>query len=110
MVLLFFYNKLTDVDLLKKINTNFVIDDGYIFVNNYDRENNILKIGDNPSNNVVLHGKIVNFNMTLEDVINKINEIEECKFKNKSIHAKYTLTTIWANKKNGGVYKSHIIY
>jgi heme/copper-type cytochrome/quinol oxidase subunit 2 len=97
------------MELLKKINDIFEMDDGHIFVNNYDRENNILQIGENNStNNVILHGKIVNFNMTLEDVITKINEIEECRFKNKYIN--YTLTTIWANKKKSGVYKTYIIY
>jgi hypothetical protein len=45
--------------------------------------------------------------MKLDDIIKKINEIEECKVKNKN---KYKLETIWANKTFGGTYKAYIIY
>ena len=105
MVIFFFYAKLTDTELIKKISNNFEINDGYIIIENYDRQNNILNISDNSSNNnKLLYGKIVKFNMKLEDVIIKINEIQEIKFKN------YILDTIWTNSKFGGVYKAYIIY
>ncbi len=45
--------------------------------------------------------------MKMEDIIKKIEEIEECKVENK---IKYTLETIWANKTFGGTYKAYIIY
>jgi len=108
MNIFFFYNKLTNVELLKKINNNFEIYDGYIIVKDYDNENNILEISEKSlNNNKLLYGKIVKFNMTLDDIISKINEIEECKLENK---IKYTLDTIWANKTFGGTYKAYIIY
>ena len=106
MVIFFFYAKLTDTELIKKINNNFEINDGYI-IENYDRQNNILNISDNSiNNNKLLYGKIVKFNMKLEDVIIKINEIQEIKLKNTN----YILNTIWTNSKFGGVYKAYIIY
>ena len=109
MVLFFFYNNLTDIEIIKKINRNFEINDGYVLVNKYDSKNNILEISNHSiDNNILLCGKIVNFNMKIEDVVIKINEIEECKLKNKQ--SKYILNTIWANKICGGVYKAHIIY
>lgn len=108
MVHFFLYNKLTKIELIKKINNNFEICDGYVIIQNYDRENNLLEISNNPlNNNKLLYGKIVDFNMNINDVINKINEIEECKLENK---IKYTLETIWANKNCGGTYKAYIIY
>ena len=113
MVTFFFYNNLTQLELIKKINTKFEIYDGYILINNYYIENNILEINNTSSNNTssnnkILHGKIVNFNtMKLEDVIKKINEIEECKIQNKT---KYNVETIWTNKTLGGTYKAYIIY
>jgi len=123
MVTFFFYNNLINTDLIKKINNQFEIQEGYILINNYDRENNILEINNKSHNNKshnnkspnnkspnnkVLYGKIVNFNtMKLEDVIKKINEIEECKIENKT---KYNLETIWTNKTFGGTYKAYIIY
>jgi hypothetical protein len=109
MVLFFFYNKLTNVELLKKINNNFETKDGYIIMQNYDIENNILEISDNQiNNNQILNGKIVNFDMKLEDVIMKINEIDECKNNNKT--TKYIINTIYASKISGGVCKTYIIY
>lgn len=109
MVLFFFYNQLTNLELIKKINKTFEIYDGYIMIKNYDKENNILEISDkNMYNNTLLYGKMVNFNMTMEDIIAKINQIDECKFKNRNTN--YILDTIWANKQTGGVYKANIIY
>ena len=106
MTLFFYYKNLTDIELIKKINTNFTINDAYIIIESYDSEQNILQINSKiEKNNTLLHGKIVTFNMNLEDILEKINGIEECKFKSK-----YTLDTIFASRISGGVYKAYIIY
>ena len=108
MVKFFFYNNLTNVELIKKINSNFEIYDGHIIIQNYDLENNLLEINNNPiNNNKILYGKIVDFKMEINDVIKKINEIQECKLENK---IKYKIETIWANRNFGGLYKVYIIY
>ena len=107
MISFFFYNKLTNIELIKKINNYFKIDDGYILIQNYNSENNLLEIDDKLTNNKLLYGKIVDFNMNLYDIIKKINEIEECKLENKT---NYTLETIWTNKTYGCTYKAYIIY
>ena len=107
MVSFFFYKKFVNTNLIKQISTNFEINDGYIIVKKYDIENNILEIDDN-ENNIILYGKIVNFNIKLEEIIKKINDLHEfIKDKNKN---KYTLNTVWVNKKSGGLCKSYIIY
>lgn len=112
MVKFFFYKNFTNIELLKKITNDFEIDEGYIIIQDYDKENNILKISDKNenNNNTLLYGKIVNFNMTVEDILEKINDIEDCKFKNKNNIEKYTLKTIMAYTINGEVYKVYIIY
>jgi hypothetical protein len=46
--------------------------------------------------------------MSLENVISKINQIEECKIKNKN--SKYTLDVIYATKSSGEICKTYIIY
>ena len=108
MVKFFFYDKLTNVEAIKKINNNYEIYDGYIIIQNYDSENNFLEISDTSINNdKILYGKIVDFNMKFDDIIKKLNEIEECKIENKT---KYMLKTIWTNKISGGTYKAYIIY
>jgi hypothetical protein len=45
--------------------------------------------------------------MKIDDIIKKINEIDECKLENK---IKYTLEEIWTNKTFGEKYKAYIIY
>uniref|UniRef100_A0A6C0LJW1 Uncharacterized protein n=1 Tax=viral metagenome TaxID=1070528 RepID=A0A6C0LJW1_9ZZZZ len=108
MTSFFFYNKLTNVDLIKQINTCFEICDGFIIIHKYDRENNVLEISDDSlNNNKTLTGKIVTFNMGLNDIIKKIGEIEEVKTNN---NPKCTLKTIWVNKPLGGKCKTYIIY
>jgi len=108
MIGFFFYNKLTNIELIQQITHNFEIYDGYIIIQKYDKENNVLEISDKSiNNNTLLYGKIVILNMTVADVITKINKIKECILQNKT---KYTLTTIWANKTSGEKYKTYIIY
>jgi hypothetical protein len=109
MVLFFFYKNFTNVELINKINIKHEKSDGYALIEKYDSNTDNLEISDTPKkNNKILYGKIVDFNMKLEEVINKINEINECKFKNKTT---YTVETIWVSKIiNGGVYKAYIIY
>ena len=108
MVLFFFYDKLSNTELIKKISESFEITDGYIQINTYDSCNNILEISEDSINNkTLLHGKIVHFNMKMEDIVSKINEIQECKFKNKT---KYTMEPILVNKKCGLRCICYIIY
>ena len=108
MVLFFFYNKLTNIELLQKINNNFVIKNGYVLIQNYDYENNILEISEDPiNNNTILYGKIVNFDMKLDDVIIKINKIDECKNNNKT---KYILDNIFTYNTSKDICKAYVIY
>ena len=109
MVYIFFYKHLTDPDLIRKINDKFEIFDGHILVKSYDEENDILEISKlSNENNVILNGKIVKFDMDLQDVIDKINAIPEVRFENRN--TKYSLDIIWANRLTGDLYHSYIIY
>ena len=108
MVYFFFYNNLTNIELIYKINNVFEIYDGYIIIEKYNKEKNIIEINEDiKKNNEILNGKIVFFNLSLIDTIEKINNIKECKITCKE---KYIVSTIWANKKSGGVLKTYIIY
>jgi hypothetical protein len=105
----FFYNNLSDLDLLKRISHTFEVCDGYIIVENYEKQKNILEINENPmKNNTVLNGKIVSFKLKFEDVVAKLCRFDECKFDNKD--TKYKIEQLWANKQTGGVCKTYIIY
>ena len=109
MVYIFFYNKLTKIELINKINIKYEIYDGIIAVKNYNKENYILEISDNKEeNNIILPGKIVYFDMNISDIIKKINNMEEVNFKNNS--STYVLTLINAFKLNNDLCQTYIIY
>ena len=102
MVLFFFYN----TDLIKIKNINFESNAGYILIQSYNKDDDILVISDKSINNkLLLYGKIVKFNMSLEDVLQQINTINDC-----TCTIKKTVDTIWATKFIGGVFQTYIIY
>lgn len=89
----FFYNKLKNPELINKIQKDVVITDGYI---------KCKEINDNK----ILYGKIVDFTLNLEDIIKKINIIEECKT-NKT---KYTLKKVIGYTMTESTRELYIIY
>ena len=108
MVIFFFYKYLTSERLIKQISENFEICDGHVNIHNYDNVQNRLEFDRDPSNNsMILHGKIVTFNMKLCDVMNKIHDIRECRFKNRPT---YTMETILAYRPNGDICDAYIVY
>jgi hypothetical protein len=97
------------VDLIKKINQNFQMSDAYLLVKHYDPDQNILDLGTpDGCKNEILKGKMVSFNMSLPDVLNKINQIVEYQFEDG--REKYIVDTVWITKYTGGVIKAYIIY
>ena len=52
MVLFFFYKNMSNIELIKKINSIFTINDGYVLIENY--EDNILTINNNNRNYINL--------------------------------------------------------
>jgi hypothetical protein len=58
----FFYNNLKNTELIKKINNPFTIEDGLTL------EKCVSLKGENENN---LKGKIIHFNITLQDVLKK---------------------------------------
>ncbi len=105
MVTFFFYKNFVSTEMLSKISNNFQCVDGYVIVEDFDLDQDLVLINrDSNKNNVLLHGKIVYFAMTANDVV---KNIEKCKLCTKQ---KYTMETIWVNKARGGLEKAFIIY
>ena len=102
MISFFFYNKLKNPELIYKIQKDVVITEGYIKVHEYNK--NSLIINDN--NNEILYGKIVDFTLNLEDIIKKINSIEEC----KTTKTKYTLKKVIGYTMTESTRELYIIY
>ena len=107
--LFFFYKLMMNKDLIDKISLDYELTDGYAMVHYYDKKHNILELGNNDiKRNVLLCGKIVSFNMSLYDTLPKINDIDECKFKNEGVN--YKVETIIATDIDGNEHSVYIIY
>jgi hypothetical protein len=106
MVFAFLYGNINNVDIIKKIDATSEYYGGYVIVNKYDKENNLVEISKNEGhNNTLLHGKIVKFNMDINQLTEKITGNEEYRFK------KTRVDTIWASTiKGDNVRIVYILY
>jgi hypothetical protein len=108
MISFFFYNKLTNPEIISKINDNYEISDGFINVQQSNIDANFIEISNDPANNTIqLNGKIVKFDMKIGFIVKKIHEIEAIQSANKT---KYTIQTITATNTLGGTCDTYIIY
>ena len=101
MEIFFFYKYLTDENLINKINNNYEIQDGYVIINKNENETDC-------NNCTLLYGKIVFFNMTIDNILKKINTIEECK--RGSNNRKYTIERITAYTNSGNSYEVNYLH
>jgi len=105
MVTFFFYKNFTTAEMLSKISSNYQYSDGYVIVEDFHLDQDIVIINkDSKPNNKLLHGKIVQFPSSATDVVKKI---QECAV---GVKPKYIMESVWANKSTGGVQKAFIIY
>lgn len=100
MSIFFFYNNFKDTQLIDLISTNYRITNGYINIKSY--KNNKLDI---KGNNEQLYGKIVYFNLQLEQILMKINNI-----RNVHKNMRYTIEKIECYKLDNSVESAYIIY
>jgi hypothetical protein len=115
MVKFFFYKSMTNDELIHKINPEYELMNGHTSVHYYNAELNILEIGtNNMRKNVLLWGKLVSFNMSLDMVLQKINEIGECKFNGihfENINRKYQVETVTVvDDVDHNIHDAYIVY
>jgi len=68
---LFFYHKLKNLELVKKLDPHCECRDGCVLVEDFDEQSGRLRLG----NNILISGKLVTFNHSLSTILDKINEI-----------------------------------
>jgi hypothetical protein len=108
MISFFFYDKLTNPDLISKINTVYEISDGFINVKTHNTNENTMDIDDDPANNSIqLAGKIVSFDMRISAIIQKIHEFKEIHSENRT---KYTLKSVLATNNLGETHVTNVIF
>ena len=99
----FFYNKLKDNTLINRIESDNLISDAYINIDNYYKKHNILVLGGKNQ----LDGKLVSFNAPLQEILAKINNLKDVRYYNK-YNFKMELVDVYTpyNK----IFKAYIIY
>ena len=103
MVFVFFYGKLNNVELIKQLDKDSQFYNGYVTVQKYDKENDILEISNKTTyNSQLLYGKVVKINMDIYEIIEKLNKNQEYRFN------KNNFDTIWASSLGGN--NVHIVY
>lgn len=103
MVFVFFYGKFNKIEIIEKIKSDYESCAGHVIVQKYDKESDIIEISDKLlGNTVLLFGKIVNFDMKIEDIMKKIHTLDEFKFK------KYTFETVWARTINSHLEREQV--
>lgn len=108
MISFFFYNKLTNPEIISKINENCEISDGVINVQESNVDANYIEISDDPAENTIqLNGKIVKFDMKIGLIIKKIHESEAILSDNKT---KYTIKTVTVTNTLGETCETYVIY
>jgi hypothetical protein len=95
MVSFFFHGK--SVHTFSQIHEKYDIHDAYIIVHQYDPLLERFGIKETKENNLILHGKMVHFNMKEEEILQRIKNIL-----NKT---QCTTQRVWCSKKTGGVCK-----
>jgi hypothetical protein len=111
MVYFFFYNYLTNIDIIKKVNSFYIIHNAYTYIHSFDKsKNNLILLelsNDLSSENIKLPGLLVYFEMSLESVLNRLAKIDEIKYKDRN---RYKLDTIIVTLENSTLQKCYIIY
>jgi len=67
----FFYHKLKNIELVKKLDPQCDCRDGRVLIEDFDEQSGRLHLG----NNTLLSGKLVTFNHSLSTILDKINDI-----------------------------------
>lgn len=99
----FFYNNLKDINIINKVESDNIINDGYITIEKYCKEHDILILGYKHQ----LAGKFVSFNSSLQDILDKLNQIPNIRYENKSRY-KMQIVDVYTNSLDS--YKAYVIY
>ena len=107
----FFYNKMTTDEMITKISTNNTLEDAIIYIDSYDKIKQLISFTDNNynsnGNKIKLPGKLCSFELSLVEILEKINSIDEIKTHGYT----YTIEKIKVKKSfDDSEIESYIIY
>ena len=97
----FFYYNMKKISNIDKLNLNYRYSDSFIKIEYFDSKNNTIVINDDQKKNInFIFGKLVIFNCTLTEVLDKLKDIDNISLKK----SKYSLKKI-----NVRLYNNSII-
>ena len=103
----FFYKNFILDDNLKKLSCNYYSNDGMTLIHHYNKTKNSLIISkNNKINSFKLNGKIVYFPIKNTEILQRISNINECKFEK----TRYTMSIVEVLDSNNKYISCYIIY
>jgi len=79
---IFFYYNMKKISNIDKLNLTYRYSDSFIKIEYFDSHNNTIVINDDERKNTnFIFGKLVTFNCTLSEVLDKLKEIDNINFK-----------------------------
>lgn len=96
----FFYYNMKKISNIDKLNLNYRYSDSFIKIEYFDSKNNTIVINDDQKKNInFIFGKLVTFNCTLTEVLDKLKDIDNISLKK----SKYSLKKINVRLYNNSV-------
>jgi hypothetical protein len=94
--------KISNID---KLNLTYRYSDSFIKIHYFDSKNNTIVINDDERKNTnFIFGKLVTFNCTLTEVLNKLKKIDDINFKKSKYYIKKVNVRLYDNSIIENVY------
>ena len=101
----FFYYKMKKISNIDKLNLNYKCFDSFIKIQYFDSKNNTIVINDDDMKNInFIFGKLVIFNCSLNDILEKLKEIDNIHLKKSKYYIKKIDVRLFNNSIINDVY------
>ena len=101
----FFYYNMKKISNIDKLNLNYRYSESFIKIQYFDSLNNTIVISDDENKNTnFIFGKLVTFNSTLSEVLDKLKEIDNINLKKSRYNLKKINVRLYDNSIIQDVY------
>ena len=101
----FFYYKMKKISNIEKLNLNYTFSESFIKIQYFDSKNNTIVINDDEQKNTnFIFGKLVIFNCTLNEILEKLNKIDNINLKKSKYCVKKIDVRLFNNSIINDVY------
>lgn len=105
MIKVFFYLNFKNTQYINQITTEYIVTNGKINIEFYNsKENKFIVNKDNSKNNCILNGKLYYLNLTLDQLVKKISNINNIQISNRTRYEINTIEVVTDNGVENNVY------